>query len=113
MSQMIASFEAIYPAMPAPGVYLVEDTHTCFWGGAFADRAGGRTFLDYAAERCRDLHGWIRSSDALDRLGIPPSARRGEAPAVSEFYRRTGAIHFYDSVVVFERDRAEPWHEIR
>lgn len=109
MGQMIASFEAIYPAMPVPGVYLVEDTHTCFWGGEFDDRADGKTFLDYAAERCRDLHGWSRSRGAFDRLGQPPSARGGEAPQVSEFCRRTGSIHFYDSVVVFERrDRAEP-----
>lgn len=69
MGQMIASFEAIYPAMPVPGVYLVEDTHTCFWGGEFDDRADGKTFLDYAAERCRDLHGWSRSRGAFDRLG--------------------------------------------
>ena len=53
MSQMIASFEAIYPTMPAPGVYLVEDTHTCFWGGEFDDRADGKTFLDYAADAYR------------------------------------------------------------
>lgn len=31
MRHMIASFEHLYPRIDKSGVYLVEDTHTCYW----------------------------------------------------------------------------------
>ena len=63
-SQQIVAFETVYPQLKCPGVYLVEDTHTAFWGGTFADRYDGKSFLDYAFDRCRSLHEWtMRLSD--------------------------------------------------
>ena len=113
-NQQITAFEAIYPAMPCPGVYLVEDTHTAFWGGEYADRYDGRSFPDHAFDRCRSLHEWTMRRHAFDRFGTPPTERRGHATPVSDFCRRTGSVSFFDSVVVFERaDRQEPWHEVR
>jgi hypothetical protein len=113
MNQMITSFEALYPALRSPGVYLVEDTHTCFWGGRYADRADRRSFMDFAFSRCADLHQWTGRPAHFQRLGQPPEQRQGAIP-VSEFCRRTAGISFYDSVVVFERrDRPEPWREVR
>ncbi len=113
-AQQITAFEAIYPTMSCQGVYLVEDTHTAFWGGGFADRYDGRSFLDYAFDRCRSLHEWTMRRDAFDRYGTPPQERQGRTTPVSEFCRRTRAISFFDSVVVFERaERPEPWHEVR
>ena len=114
MNQQITTFEEIYPVMPVPAVYLVEDTHTSFHGGEYADRFDGQTFLDFAFNRSRALHEWTMTRANFQRLFLPPQERRGDTPAVSEFCRRTGALHFYDSVVVFERqDRQEPWHEER
>lgn len=113
-NQQITSFEEIYPALPCPGTYLVEDTHTAFWGGEYADRYDGRSFLDYAFDRCRSLHEWTMRRHAFERFGTPPAERRGGATPVSAFCRRTGSVSFFDSVVVFERaDRQEPWHQIR
>lgn len=113
-AQQIASFETIYPVLPCPGIYLVEDTHTAFWGESYADRYDGRSFLDYAFDRCRSLHEWTMRRDHFERYGTPPDARQGRPTPVSEFCRHTGAISFFDSVVVFERaEREEPWHEVR
>lgn len=113
-NQQITSFETIYPALRCPGIYLVEDTHTAFWGGQYADRADGRTFLDFAFDRCRALHEWTMHPEAFDRFGTPPQQRQNPLPPVSAFCSRTGGIAFFDSIVVFERaERAEPWHELR
>jgi hypothetical protein len=113
-NQQITSFETIYPLMGPEGIYIVEDTHTALWGGPFDDRPDGRSFLDYAFDRCRDLHAWTGRQENFGRFGTPPAERTGPAPEVPEFTRRTRAISFFDSMVVFERqDRPEPWHEMR
>ena len=113
MNQMITSFETLYPAMTIPGVYVVEDTHTCAWGGPFADRADGETFLARAQRLAAALNEWTGNPAQFQRFGTPPRMRDGEAPA-SAFCRTTHAICFYDSMVVFERrQRPEPWRQVR
>ena len=113
MNQMIRSFETLYPTLNCPGVYLVEDTHACFFGGHFADREDKRTFLHHAHALSARLHEWTGRAENFGRLGRPPATRAGGAP-VSEFCRTTNSVCFYDSVVVFERrHRPEPWHEVR
>jgi hypothetical protein len=89
MSDMVASFSTLYPAMSKNGVYVVEDLHTCYWeeyDGGFR-REG--TFI----ELCKTL---------IDQLNAEHS--RG-AVLANEFSTSTTSIHFYDSLVVFERGR--------
>ena len=113
-NQQIVSFETIYPTMPVDGIYMVEDIHTAFWGGDFADRSDGQSFLDFSFSRCRSLQEWTMRQNAFARYGTPPDQRVGHSTPVSEFCRTTKSISFYDSVVVFERgQRTEPWHEVR
>jgi len=89
MSDVMASFDALYPAVVRNGVYLVEDLHTAYWDeyGGGVQRKG--TFI----ERCKDL---------IDELNADHS--RG-ALASTEFTANTHSMHFYDSVVVFEKGR--------
>jgi cephalosporin hydroxylase len=87
MKHMIDSFELLYDRVHADGVYLVEDTHTCYW-----DRfAGGvrrpGTFIEYVKDKIDELN-------AVHTDGAVP---------VSRFTRSTDCIACYDSVVVFER----------
>ncbi len=113
-NQQIVSFETLYPTMPSDGVYMVEDTHTAFWGGDYADRYDGQSFMDYAFDRCRSLQEWTMRQSAFGRFGTPPGQRTGPLTPVSEFCRTTKSISFHDSIVVFERGlRPEPWHEVR
>jgi hypothetical protein len=109
--QQINAFEMLYPAVRDGGVYLVEDTHTSFWP-AYIDTPDGRTFLQFAHEKTLELHGWTSQFDLLmPRFNTAPAERVGECHA-SEFCRSTSAIHFYDSVVVFEkRSRQEPYYQ--
>ncbi len=87
MDDVNATFSWLYPRMSKHGIYLVEDLHTAYWtefGGGF--RKPG-TFI----ERCKDL---------IDELNADYT--RGYLPE-TEFSVETISMHFYDSVVVFER----------
>jgi hypothetical protein len=87
MSHTITTFEFLYPKLPKNGIYFVEDLHTAYWEeyeGGFRRRG---TFI----ERCKDLLDELNADHIRDEF--PPT----------EFTRPTLAMHFYDSVAVFER----------
>jgi hypothetical protein len=89
MEQQINTFEAMYPHLSANGVYLCEDTHTSYWkryGGGY--RHPG-SFVEHSKNFVDALHAW-HFEDAGKK-------------EVSEFTKSTYAIHFYDSLVVFEK----------
>jgi SAM-dependent methyltransferase len=89
MSHIHASFAVLYPQLPHNGVYMVEDLHTAYW----SDFEGGLRRKESFIETCKDL---------IDELNADHS--RG-ALAATEFSRTTLSIHFYDSIVVFEKGR--------
>ena len=89
MSHIHASFAVLYPQLPHNGVYMVEDLHTAYW----SDYEGGLRRKESFIETCKDL---------IDELNADHS--RG-ALAATEFGRTTLSIHFYDSIVVFEKGR--------
>ena len=109
-SQQIASFEELYPMLSETGLYVVEDTHTALWGGAYNDRPDGHTFLTFAVARCAQLMEWTGRPENFQQLMTDRNVLL--ADQASEFCRTTKAISFYDSVVVFERGRrVVPRHE--
>lgn len=87
MQHMVSSFELMYERVQPNGIYMVEDTHTCYW----PEYGGGlklpNTFIEYAKHKMDELNA-LYSRNALP---------------VSTFTRSTDCIAFYDSVVVFER----------
>jgi hypothetical protein len=87
MSHLVPTFEFFYPKMLKNGVYLVEDLHTAYW----EEYEGGLRKATSFIEICKNL---------IDELNADHS--RGDLPP-TEFTRFTMAMHFYDSVVVFER----------
>lgn len=89
MAHVSASFDYLYPHVENNGVYLVEDLHTAYWeeyGGALHSPA---SFIE-------------RSKNMIDDLNADHS--RGARP-VSWFSQTTLSMHFYDSVIVFEKGR--------
>ncbi len=83
------TFRYLYPRTVHNGVYFVEDLHTAYW-----DEFGGGlrkpgTFI----ELCKDL---------IDELNADWT--RGMLPP-TQFTQQTVSMHFYDSIVVFERGR--------
>ncbi len=89
MQHMISSFDLIYNRIHQNGVYIVEDTHTCYWKeyGGGVGRKG--SFMEFAKQKIDEIN-------AVHTKGVLP---------VTEFTRSTDHISFYDSVVVFERRR--------
>src|ERR1700722_16671624 len=89
MSHIHASFSVLYPQLQRNGVYLVEDLHTAYW----PEYEGGLKRQETFIETCKGL---------IDELNADHS--RGVLPA-TEFTRTTLSMHFYDSIVVFEKGR--------
>ena len=87
MSDILASFEHLYPKVPKNGVYMVEDLHTAYWpdfGGGLREPG---SFINHAKQ-------------LIDQLNADHS--RG-AIKPDRFTRETFSISFYDSMAVFEK----------
>jgi hypothetical protein len=87
MADVIATFGFLYSKVTRNGTYMVEDMHTAYWkdwGGGFR-REG--TFI----EMCKNLIDELNADHTQGALD-PTSFTRG-----------TTSMHFYDSIVVFER----------
>ena len=88
-ADVTATFRYLYPRTAHNGVYFIEDVHTAYWeeyGGGFR-KAG--SFI----ELCKGLIDEI-NADAI----------RGELPP-TQFTQQTISMHFYESLIVFERGR--------
>jgi hypothetical protein len=95
MAQQIATFEEMFKAVRAGGVYLVEDLHTSYWeeyGGGY--RVAG-SFIEYAKDLVDQLHGWHIRPEKLGRDDPAP---------VTDYTRQIRGMHVYDSVIVFDKD---------
>lgn len=89
MQHIKASFDYLYPLMRSGSVYFVEDLHTAYW-----DEFGGGVKQEGSfIEFCKDM---------IDQLNAEHT--RGQIQE-SEFSRNTISMHFYDSIVVFEKGR--------
>lgn len=89
MPDVRASFDALDPLVERNGVYLVEDLHTAYW----EEYEGGLRRAGSFIEHCKDLIDELNADHA--RGAIEPTA----------FTHSTHSLHFYDSVVVFEKGR--------
>ena len=97
MSDVVETFRFLYPHTAKDGVYMVEDLHTAYWDeyGGGVGREG--SFL----ELCKSLIDELNADWSREKL--PPT----------EFTRSTLSMHFYDSIVAFERGRHLPKHDVR
>ena len=87
MRHIIASFQFLYPRMAKSGIYMVEDLHTAYWDEYEGGLRKASTFI----ELCKNLIDELNADHTRDAL---PS---------TVFTKSTLAMHFYDSIVVFER----------
>jgi SAM-dependent methyltransferase len=87
MSDIISSFNFLYPKIDKTGIYMVEDLHTTYW----IEYEGGLRKENTFIEKCKSL---------IDELNAEHS--RGQS-SVTDFSKTTLSMHFYDSMVVFEK----------
>jgi hypothetical protein len=86
MSDIVATFQHVYPKIDRNGVYMVEDAFT-----AYDDRYGGGlrregTFIELSKHLIDELYGTHTGN-------------------YTNFTHSTLSMHFYDGIVVFERGR--------
>ena len=89
MEHMTASFDLLYPFITDGGVYLVEDTHTCYWEEYGGGLHQPLSFIEFAKSKI----------DEINAVHTRGQVRQ------TELTKLTDAIVFYDSVVVFEKRR--------
>lgn len=97
MGQQLVSFQNLFLKVKEGGLYIVEDTHTSYW---------------------REFHGGLRkkgsfieeAKNLVDSL-YEGHLRNNEGIVINDFTRHIKGISFYDSIVVFEKQkRAGPFH---
>jgi len=89
MRHMISSFELMYHRLVPNGVYIVEDTHTCYWDEYEGGVGRDGSFMEFVKQK-------------LDEINAVHT--RGKLP-VTDFTRSTDCIACYDSIIAFERRR--------
>jgi 23S rRNA U2552 (ribose-2'-O)-methylase RlmE/FtsJ len=88
MKHMIATFEQLYHRVNANGIYMVEDTHTCYWSKYDGGYKKSDSFMEFAKEKIDELNAFHMKKSEV---------------RISDFTRSTDYIAFYDSIVVFEK----------
>jgi len=86
------SFETLFPLLKDGGLYVVEDTHSSYWEGVYEGglRRPG-TAVEYFKAMIDDQHAWYHTG-----------ARRSSANET------ISAIHFYDSIILLEKQMKGP-----
>lgn len=94
MLQQITTFEETYSAVKDNGVYLIEDLHTSYWGEFGGGLRKQGTFIEHSKDLIDQLYAW--------------HSRDQESLKIDGFTKHTASMHFYDSIIVFEKQLIEP-----
>lgn len=97
MQQQINTFEELFPHIDDNGIYFCEDMHTSYWkgwGGGGYKKSG--TFIEYTKNFIDYINAWHSQTPRL---------------SVSPFTRSARSLHYYDSILVIEKEVVdEPFH---
>ena len=86
--QQVITFEELYPAINANGIYLIEDLQTSYSESHLGKDQGQNSFIEYAKGLIDQLNAW-------------PS--RGAELTPSDFTKSAVGLHFYLNVFVIEK----------
>jgi len=87
MKHMIQSFELMYHQLDPNGLYMVEDTHTCYWNEYDGGLKKNGSFMEFVKHKLDEINA-VHTRQALP---------------ITNFTLSTDCIACYDSIVVFER----------
>lgn len=101
MDQQILTFEKVFPKLNMGGIYICEDCHTSYMkynGGGYKVKS---SFIEYAKGFVDVLHhGWKEELDT-------------EWEKKTKIAEGLTSVHFYDSVVVFEKFGKRNMHRVQ
>lgn len=88
MNHQIVAFNNLWDSVSDKGLYLVEDTHTSYWNefGGGIRRSG--TFINFTHHLIDSMHAWYSEQSRFK---------------IDKFSKTISSIHYYDSIVVFEK----------
>lgn len=87
MQPTINSFNMLYDKVTPNGIYLIEDTHTSYWGEYGGGVKQANSVMEFAKDKIDELN-------AVHTRGVLP---------INDFTRSTEYIAIYDSIVVFKK----------
>lgn len=90
MNQQIATFEEMFPHLSYGGTYLCEDIHTSYvdtYGGGYKNP---NSYIEYSKNFIDYIHAWYSREDHFQ---------------VNQFSRTMHSLHYYDSVLVIEKEK--------
>jgi hypothetical protein len=100
MEQQILTFEKVFPYLPVGGIYICEDCHTSYMASNGGGLGRKSSFIEYAKNYVNVLHYDWKEQMNTDL----------------EHYNKIGkdlsGLHFYDSVVVFEKFGKRNMHRV-
>ena len=88
---VLESLRFLYPALACPGLYIIEDLHTSYW----SDWGGGFKSKRSSLEQMKSL---------VDVLHAPYTDARVDEFGLGMTHSSLKGVHFYDSMVVLEKD---------
>ena len=94
----ISTLQRVWPHIKLGGTYMCEDTHTNYW----PEYGGGikvpSTFLNYAKQ----------ITDTMNVNYYKDLDRHPDNLMFADFYKDLSGQHFYDSIVVLDKDGKRP-----
>jgi hypothetical protein len=104
MAQQIITFEEMFAHIKEDGTYLCEDNHTSYWlrwGGGYKRRG---TFIEYSKNFIDYIHAFHTSSKSLRVNSFFNNLK------VNSFTKSVNSLHYYDSILVIEKQSRQPPH---
>ena len=101
-SQILTSFENLFPAVTEGGVYIIEDTCCQYWTGSeYVDR-GENDWDQFIINLNKTLNCDMAKQHLFDYWHVPP-AKRSEKLHTQGPDRFLHSIHLYESMAVIEK----------
>ena len=91
MKQQIMTFNHLFDQVKDGGLYFCEDTHTSYWDDYYGGLRKKGTFIEFAKNFIDDIHGW--------------HFKKNGKPYVTDITRNVRGLHFYDSMVIIEKQK--------
>lgn len=98
VDHQITTLQEVWPSISKGGVYLCEDTHTNYWLEYGGGLKNPRTFIEYAKQ----------ISDTMNSEYYRGLDRHPDNMMFAEFFKDLSSQHFYDSIVVLEKNGKTP-----
>jgi hypothetical protein len=113
MDQQILTFEKVWPKIKKNGVYICEDTHSSYFKHFNSSYKDPNSFIEYSKDFVDILHLTdTKMYEEIINVNYDHVINTNENLVKKKFAWDLSSIHFYDSMVVIEKDERVPMERI-